>query len=220
VGHWAESVALQITGGLTAEMYTKSLAFNGVKSIPDDAIDKFLAYIDKAHKGTPVWFVIFDLEGGAINDVAMDETAYAHRDVLYYMQSYGVGMPKLLDTTKSFLEGLTNVFRKEMPGGMDFGAYAGYVDHELAEGQKTYWRTNLPRLEQIKTAVDPTDVFHNPQSVRPSSKTNMVENTDKTIGNAEEKTVEDVKKTKGNGKRRMTLAEFDNMKRAARGRGR
>lgn len=30
-----------------------------------------------------------------------------------------------------------------------------------------YWRSNLPRLEEIKLKVDPTDVFSNPQSVRP-----------------------------------------------------
>jgi hypothetical protein len=69
---------------------------------------------------------------------------------------------------------------------VDFGAYAGYVEYvsflglpislvlrcfdspTLPDAQEKYWGTNLPRLEQIKKAVDPNDVFHNPQSVRPA----------------------------------------------------
>jgi len=55
-----------------------------------------------------------------------------------------------------------------MDGSENFGSYAGYVDPELVDGQKQYWRGNLPRLEQIKLNVDPTDIFSNPQSVRPA----------------------------------------------------
>jgi len=29
-----------------------------------------------------LWFVIFDLQGGATNDIAQNATAYAHRDAL------------------------------------------------------------------------------------------------------------------------------------------
>lgn len=35
------------------------------------------------------------------------------------------------------------------------------------DGPQEYWGTNLPRLENIKAAIDPGDVFHNPQSVSP-----------------------------------------------------
>lgn len=40
-------------------------------------MDKFLAYMDKVHKGTLIWFVIFNLEGGAVNGIAQDATSYA-----------------------------------------------------------------------------------------------------------------------------------------------
>lgn len=167
VSHWAENVALLLGGGLSAPMYTKSLTLNGQYLIPDEAIDKILAYLDRVEKGTLIWFVIFDLAGGAVNDVPQDATAYAHRDALFYMQSYAVGVPSISNTTKSFLRGLNDVVKDGVPGGQDFGAYPGYVDPELVNGQQEYWRMNLPRLEEIKSIVDPKDVFHNPQSVRP-----------------------------------------------------
>jgi hypothetical protein len=57
--------------------------------------------------------------------------------------------------------------------------YPGYVDPELPNGPQQYWRTNLPRLEQIKAVVDPGDVFHNPQSVVPAGFKPLVGKRDK-----------------------------------------
>jgi hypothetical protein len=170
VGHWGEEIALRGGGGLAAPMFTKSLTFNGEHLIPDNVIDKVFKFVEDADKGTLIWFVIFDLAGGAVNDIAQDATAYAHRDALFYLQSYAVGIPTVVDDTKNFLRGVNKTITDAMPGN-DFGCYAGYVDPELANGPKEYWRTNLPRLEQIKAVVDPTDVFHNPQSVQPAGST-------------------------------------------------
>lgn len=174
VGHWAEEVGLRLVGGLPAPLYAKTLTFNGCYLIPDPVIDKFFAYMDEVKKGTLVWFVIFDLAGGAINDIAQDATSYAHRDALFYLQSYAVGLGKVSKTTKDFLTGINTTIKDGMPGSEDFGAYAGYVDPELPNGPQEYWRTNLPRLEEIKAAVDPGDVFHNPQSVSPAGSSGKV----------------------------------------------
>jgi FAD/FMN-containing dehydrogenase len=46
-----------------------------------------------------------------------------------------------------------------------FGAYPGYVDRELTNGPEQYWGPNLETLIEIKSAADPHDIFHNPQSV-------------------------------------------------------
>ena len=167
VGNWASEAALQLGGGLAAPLYTKSLTFNGADLIPDRVIDSLFSYLDRIDKGTLIWFIIFDLEGGRTNDIPREATAYAHRDALFYMQSYAVGIPRLRDKTRSFLRGVNETVKIGMPGS-DFGAYAGYVDPELKNGQKQYWRMNLPRLERIKLKVDPTQVFWNPQSVRPA----------------------------------------------------
>ena len=165
VGHWGEEVALRVTGGLPAPLFSKSLTFNGCNLIPDKAIDQLFQYLEDVKKGTLVWFIIFDLAGGAINDIAQDATSYAHRDALFYLQSYAVGIGKVSNTTKKFLTGVNATIKDGMPGGEDFGAYPGYVDPTLVNGPQDYWRTNLPRLQKIKSVVDPRDIFHNPQSV-------------------------------------------------------
>jgi len=50
-----------------------------------------------------------------------------------------------------------------------FGAYAGYVDPELTDPQVEYFNSNLPKLESIKATLDPTEVFWNPQSIKPAT---------------------------------------------------
>jgi len=103
-----------------------------------------------------------------VTDVAMDATAYAHRDALFYLQTYAVDVGGLTDTTRNFVRGINNVISTAMPNDAALGTYAGYVDPELVNPQQSYWRSNLPRLQMIKRFVDPSDLFHNPQSVRPA----------------------------------------------------
>ncbi|OBT44808.1 hypothetical protein VE00_04960 [Pseudogymnoascus sp. WSF 3629] len=171
VGHWAEDVALSLAGGLPAHFYCKTLTFNRATLIPDEVIDNLFAYLDEAEKGTLVWFALFSLSGGAVNDIAQDATSYAHRDALIYLESYGIGLAKVSKTTKDFIAGINTTIKNGVPGVENLGSYPGYVDPELPNGPQQYWRTNLPRLEQIKAIVDPGDVFHNPQSVSPAGST-------------------------------------------------
>jgi hypothetical protein len=44
-------------------------------------------------------------------------------------------------------------------------AYVNYCDLDLTDWQTAYWGGNLARLKQIKTAVDPDNVFRHAQSV-------------------------------------------------------
>ena len=167
VAHWGDVAAQKNAGGLEASFYTKTLTFGVGSPIPKKTIDEIFTYLDKAEKGTPIWFMIFDLAGGTVNEVPMGATAYAHRDALFYLQSYGIDVLGVNDTTRNFLRGINKTFKDGMPNA-DFGAYPGYVDPEISNAQAEYWRSNLPRLEEIKAKVDPADVFHNPQSVRPA----------------------------------------------------
>jgi hypothetical protein len=168
VGHWTEDLVLKIVGGIQSNFYAKSLAYTKDDIIPDVAVDKLFQYVDKTDKGGALWFIIWDLEGGAINDVKPDATAYGHRDALFYHQAYAVNLlGKVSDKTRDFLTGVNKVITDALPNHKD-GAYAGYVDPALGENSASlYWGGNVERLERIKADVDPNDVFHNPQSIRP-----------------------------------------------------
>ncbi|KAJ7825397.1 hypothetical protein B0H14DRAFT_2820741 [Mycena olivaceomarginata] len=166
VGNWAETEALKLVGGISGAFYSKSLTFRPDTLIPASGIKDFFNYLDTANKDTLIWFAIFDVEGGAVNDVPQNGTAYAHRDALFYLQTYAVSLGTLSQTTIDFVTGMSSKITDSMPG-VDFGAYAGYVDPQLTNGQEQYWGSNLPRLQKIKAAIDPQDLFSNPQSVRP-----------------------------------------------------
>lgn len=178
VGHWAEDVALEIVGGIQSNFYAKSLAYTKNDIIPDDTVDKLFQHIDQADKGGAIWFIVWDLEGGAINDVAPDATAYGHRDALFYHQAYTVNpFGKISTKTKDFLAGINNIVTDALPHH-NKGVYAGYVDPALGENSASlYWNGNVEKLRRIKRDVDPKDVFHNPQSIRPADETGEVKDT-------------------------------------------
>ncbi|CAG8087660.1 unnamed protein product [Penicillium salamii] len=167
VAHTAEDYLLQIFGGLFTSFYAKSVSFPADQLFDVHGLVAFFTYLDSAPKGTQTWFIIFDLEGGAVNDIPMNATAYAHRDALMWMQSYVVvgydDPPGFI--AKRFLNRLHDLVLANRPPG-PVRSYPGYVDPFMKDGQTAYWGTNLPRLQDIKTRVDPKDMFHNPQSVR------------------------------------------------------
>ncbi|KAJ5731308.1 uncharacterized protein N7483_005816 [Penicillium malachiteum] len=163
----AEDLIMTTMGGIPASFYAKSMSFTPDQFILDEDVDAMFEYLHSAKKDTIAWFVIFDLEGGATNDPAVDATAYAHRDTFMWMQSYAISLiGPVSSTTKSFLKGLNNVISSSRPGSGSYGAYPGYVDPYMEKPQSAYWGPNLARLQKIKSAIDPNDVFHNPQSVK------------------------------------------------------
>ncbi|KAJ7825380.1 hypothetical protein B0H14DRAFT_2322974, partial [Mycena olivaceomarginata] len=162
VGNWAETEALKVVGGIPGPFYSKSLTFKATTLIPMAGIQELFSYFDTADKGTLVWFAIFDIEGGAVNDVAQDATAYAHRDAQFYMQTYAVG---IASATSAFVTHMNDIVTRSMPG-VQFGAYAGYVEcPEAGRRPAAVLGSNLPRLQNIKAAIDPDDVFHNPLQI-------------------------------------------------------
>ena len=166
VTNWAENIALTIGGVIASAFTSKNIAFSANDLIPSATIDKFFQNLDTISKGTIVWFAIFDLEGGAINEIAANATAYGHRDTLFYLQTYAVNIGKVSDTTKKFVKSMDDILRSGF-ADRTLGSYAGYVDPELENPQERYFGSNLEELTRIKRIIDPRDVFSNPQSIRP-----------------------------------------------------
>ncbi|OQE31126.1 hypothetical protein PENFLA_c002G05837 [Penicillium flavigenum] len=165
VAHAAENYLVSIGGALLTSFYSKSVSFTVNELFTEHALVALFTYINSAPKDSQNWWVIFDLEGGATNDVPMNATAYAHRDAVMWMQSYAVvGFEPSTFVARKFLDSLHQVVIENRPPG-PLRSYPGYVDPYLENGQMAYWGSNLERLESIKTLIDPKDVFHNPQSV-------------------------------------------------------
>ncbi|KAH7559503.1 hypothetical protein BM1_04440 [Bipolaris maydis] len=165
VGHWSEQVALQLVGNTPAHFYAKSLAYTQKDLMSDATVDKVFNYIDTADKGGALFFMIWDLAGGAVNDVPEDATAYGHRDALFFHQAYA-----LSKTSRAYLSGINDVVMNSR-ADHDEGVYPGYVDPALGANSATYyWDNNVNRLQQIKALVDPHNVFRNPQSILPAGR--------------------------------------------------
>lgn len=169
--NWTEGIGLHLVGSTRCAFYAKCLAFEPSNLLSSSSVDNLFEYLEKKEKGTALWFLNFELQGGATNDVPVDAAAYAHRDVLFYTEAFGIDIGRVTKTTRGFVTGINELVTTAMPN-VSFGCYPGFVDPELPNGQEAYWGVNLPKLERIKEAIDPSDIFHNPQSVRPAAPTN------------------------------------------------
>ncbi|KAK3680848.1 hypothetical protein B0T22DRAFT_485748 [Podospora appendiculata] len=165
----AQKEALRL-GDVPNPFYSKSLGFTRRDLLTRAQTLDLFQWVDKAAKGTLAWFVIFDATGGKVADVGSNATAYAHRDKVFFYQSYAINVLRVSSTTRAFLEGFHNRLLGFLPAGEAHGTYPGYVDPFLKFPQQEYWLANLPVLEGIKSKWDAGDVFHNPQSVRPAVK--------------------------------------------------
>lgn len=165
VTHVVDDLAVLLGGSMPSYFYAKSLGFTRDTLMPLSTINNLFTYLDKANKGTLTWFVIFSLVGGAINDYPKNATAYPHRDVMYWMQSFGINaLGPVLDSTYDFLDGINGLIMRDVPGSAEH-AYLGCPDPRMANAGTAYWAGNLGRLEKMKGVFDPNDIFWNPQGV-------------------------------------------------------
>ena len=120
------------------------------------------------------WYHHIDFHGGktsAISAVDTDATSYSHRDKLLLHNFYD-----RVDVTQEYpADGfdLFNGFIDAIVGDgdkLDYGVYFNYPDPEMDQetAQRRYWGSALPKLQEIKAAVDPNEVFYLPQSVKPA----------------------------------------------------
>ncbi|CAI7629535.1 unnamed protein product [Penicillium pancosmium] len=166
VGDWAEEAALELGGGVASNFYSKSTAWTPKNLMSNETIDSLFEYIDTADKGTLIWFLLFDFQGGYTNDIPTDATAYAHRDVLLWLQSYSINL--LGSVSQTQIDFLDQVNKLITPDDHPYAAYPGYVDPLMSNGAEAYWGSNLARLQRIKGDIDPDNVFRNPQSPMPA----------------------------------------------------
>ena len=155
--------------------------------LPAAGIATLLAHVEGLQRvagaAGAVGAVAFDACGGAINRVSPEATAFVHRDALFLAQystswtaqagagteagnALAPGLAAGANTAavtrqRAWLKSLHAAMRPYASGQ----AYQNYADPDLTDWQRAYYGTNYPRLQRVKAAVDPADVFRFPQSV-------------------------------------------------------
>jgi FAD/FMN-containing dehydrogenase len=147
------------------EFQNRSLYFCG--PISEGAIATALYWL-RRWPGTDLYARLSFLRtGGKANTVPSDATAFVHRDNDWYMLWYLKWSEK--DSAETVGQNLAwlGAFYDAMRPFTIPQAYQNFVDPSLTDYLQQYYATNLPRLERIKAAVDPTRVFNFPQAIPP-----------------------------------------------------
>ncbi len=146
--------------------YAKSLLWSPETQIPDDTVDQFVEYWEKSDMTKQDVSVNFELLGGFTATIPKTATAYPHRDAKFALLLYSRTNNTVPQLAVDTLDTLDNIIKAGNETAFH-GQYAGFVDprQDLEEARQAYWGVNLRRLTGIKAAIDPNDVFHNPQSL-------------------------------------------------------
>ncbi len=111
----------------------------------------------------PGFAFMFDSYGGAINKIADDATAFAHRSnsicsIQYYSEWEDAALTDYrLKVMRKFYE--------SMEPYRSGSAYVNYCDLDLQDFAQAYWGKNLERLSMIKSQVDSNNLLQHAQSV-------------------------------------------------------
>lgn len=105
--------------------------------------------------------------GGAINRVAPDTTAFVHRTgelLIATGADWGADdPPRVVDANVDWVDGLWDALQPDVLPR----SYQNFADPELHDWPRAYYGDNLARLQSVKAAVDPDDVFRFAQSIPP-----------------------------------------------------
>lgn len=128
--------------------------------------------------------VVLHSFGGRVNTVAPDATAVAQRDSvlkLFFFTAWEDGAdeaPYLAWVRELFRDVYADTGGVPVPGGASDGVYVNMPDVDLDDPawntsgvpwHTLFYKDNYPRLQRVKAAWDPHDVFHHRLSVRPAT---------------------------------------------------
>jgi FAD/FMN-containing dehydrogenase len=149
----------RVTAGARSDYFTRPL--------PRQGIDLLVSAISHRQATTTLGAggIVLDAYGGAINRVAADATAFVHREVLFstqYSANWRVrDAEDVVLANRAWLDATWQAMRPYASGA----AYQNYIDPDLPDWLDAYYGANLARLQQVKAAYDPGDLFHFAQSI-------------------------------------------------------
>jgi len=106
--------------------------------------------------------MLLDSYGGAINRVAPDATAFAHRDMRYSMQYLAYwNAPDQQEMGVTWIRG----FERDLVPHVSGQKYVNYIDSDQRHHPGVYYGQNLDRLIDTRRRFDPDDVFRFRQAI-------------------------------------------------------
>ena len=129
-----------------------------VRELPDAAIEAFLAHDPEVGGSLQAY-------GGAIAEVPDDATAFSHRGTAFEYVCAARWTDPAEDEAR--MAAARDCARRLEP--FSSGVYVNVLGDEGPEGvRRAYPAAKLARLTALKDAVDPANVFHLNQNIRPS----------------------------------------------------
>jgi len=146
-----------------ARNYWKSHDF---RQLVDGAIEGIIDAVDQLP--TPECEVFIAHLGGAINRVAVDATAYPHRDVHFVMNAHARWREASQDA--SCIAWARGLFEAAAPFATG-GVYVNFMpDDERARVQPGAYGPNFNRLATLKAKYDPNNLFRLNQNIAPAGR--------------------------------------------------
>lgn len=144
-----------------------------LKGLNGTSAKNFVDYwLNTGPKNSRSWWFQLDLHGGAYSGVTNGDhsaSSYAHRDKLYLIQFYdSVFFGSYPSNGYTFLDNFVSNVTATLPPS-DWGMYINYADSRLdqATAVQMYYGKSQERLQRLKAAYDPNELFSNPHSVKP-----------------------------------------------------
>ena len=147
----------------------------------DTQLSAIYRYLSDKNYGNPDASIILLSYGGAINSKSDEETSSAQRDSVIKALFQNIWSDATNDAThlhwiRSFYAD-TFAETDGVPaiGGVTDGAYINYPDSDLADAKYNtstyqwhdlYYKNNYPRLQKVKRAWDPANIFRHSLSIR------------------------------------------------------
>lgn len=129
------------------------------RRLSDAQWDAFIQLLSEPFDG--LVGLMLDPWQGSIARVAMDDTAFFHRDALFSIQ-YRADWGTETEEAAS-LACLQRLYSSLTP--LSDGAYVNYSDKSLPDWRNAYYGAHLQRLTDVKRRYDPGDYFRHPLSL-------------------------------------------------------
>ena len=157
---YLDAVKILAGDGDPTRVYFKGKSDYSMEAWPDEVIETFISALRASSSEIAT---IFEAYGGSINRVGEADTAFPHRGNTLFCLQYYLQWSSSSSTNRNVaaIRALYNAMRPYLPGY----SYVNYIDTDLQDYARAYYKDNLPRLQAVKKQYDPDNFFHFVQSI-------------------------------------------------------